>query len=99
MSNENLQKTVRGPFDFPVPRLASENRQTVNIILVYSFQNGFLYFRRKRIAEMKIPGLGVEALRTVVRAAGNKQGDAHADSILHIAVINSAIIHRNIPFP
>ena len=48
----------------------------------------------ERLAIVKVPRLGVEAVFTVVRAAGNKEADTDAGSICNVPRLNCRIVHR-----
>jgi len=66
---------------FRLHGFAAENGKPLNPGRSQSLQHFGFYIWSKRLPIIKIPGLGLEAARTAVTAAGYEQGHADAEAI------------------
>ena len=80
-----------------VPRLkglSAQHRQAVDKGLVQFGEDLRLRLAGELFAVVEIPRLGLEAVRAVVGAAGNEQGDAHALTVGDVAVFDLTVVHK-----
>ena len=77
-----------------VERFAAEVGDAADVVGAEQLQNVVHDGFGKRLAIVKVPRLGVEAVFTVVRAAGNKEADTDAGSICDVPRLNCRIVHR-----
>jgi len=87
-----LQKRQQVPLVLRLKGLAPQHRQPVDIGLV---QLGVI---GEGLSIVKVPGLGLEAVRAVVGAAGHEQGHPDPDAVGNITFFQIAIVHDIAPF-
>ena len=71
----------------------AENRKTLNPGRTQGFHDLLFGISGERLSEIKIPGLRLEAARTVVPAPGNKEGHPDTQAVGDVRFVDSAVVH------
>ena len=93
-----LQKRQQVPLVLRLKGLAPQHRQPVDIGLVQLGENLRPGVIGEGLSIVKVPGLGLEAVRAVVGAAGHEQGHPDPDAVGNITFFQIAIVHDIAPF-
>lgn len=73
--------------------LAAQKRQPAYVRGAHAFDELIFHLARERLAEVEVPGLGLEALRTVMCASAHEQRRTRARPIGNVAVFDLGVVH------
>lgn len=77
-------------------RLAAQKREPADVRRAYALDELVFHLARERLAEIEAPGLGLEALRAMMRAATHEQRRARAGAVGDVTVFNLGVVHRSV---